>query len=160
MITQLLGLAGWLLVSFSAAAVGAVATSSAGAFYQQLTRPDWAPPASVFGPVWTALYLLMAIAAWLVWCERGFGGARAALSLFLVQLCLNGLWSWLFFAWQRGAWALGEIVILWVVILATLVAFWRVRPLAGMLLLPYLAWVSFAAALTFALWQSNPAALS
>jgi benzodiazapine receptor len=106
------------------------------------------------------LYLLMGIAAWLVWRERGFGGARAALSLFFVQLCLNGLWSWLFFAWQRGAWALGEVVILWVVILATLVAFWRVRPLAGMLLLPYLAWVSFAAALTFALWQSNPAALS
>lgn len=156
MTTQVFGLIGWLLVSFAAAAVGAVATSSAGAFYQQLNRPDWAPPSSVFGPVWTALYLLMGIAAWLVWRERGFGGARAALSLFLVQLVLNGLWSWLFFAWQRGAWALGEVLVLWVVILATLVAFWRVRPLAGLLLVPYLAWVSFATALTYALLQNNP----
>jgi tryptophan-rich sensory protein len=155
--TQVFGLIGWLLVSFAAAAVGAIATSSAGVFYQQLNRPDWAPPSSVFGPVWTALYLLMGIAAWLVWRERGFGGARAALSLFLVQLVLNGLWSWLFFAWQRGAWALGEVLVLWVVILATLVAFWRVRPLAGLLLVPYLAWVSFATALTYALLQINPA---
>jgi translocator protein len=159
MITQILGLAGWLLVSFSAAAIGAIATSNAGSFYEQLTRPGWAPPASVFGPVWSVLYLLMGIAAWLVWRERGFGGARAALSLFLVQLALNGLWSWLFFAWQRGAWALGEVLLLWVVILATLVAFWRVRPLAGLLLVPYLAWVSFAAALTYVLWQVNPGAL-
>ena len=150
------GLIGWLLVSFAAAAVGAIATSGAGVFYQQLNRPDWAPPSSVFGPVWTALYLLMGIAAWLVWRERGLGGARAALSLFLVQLVLNGLWSWLFFAWQQGAWALGEVLVLWVVILATIVAFWRVRPLAGLLLVPYLAWVSFAAALTYALWQNNP----
>ena len=160
MTRQAFGLIGWLLVSFAAAAVGAVATSSAGSFYQQLNRPDWAPPSSIFGPVWTALYVLMGIAAWLVWRERGFSGARAALSLFLAQLVLNGLWSWLFFAWQRGAWALGEMLLLWVMILATLVAFWRIRPLAGMLLMPYLAWVSFASALTFALWQSNPAALS
>ena len=76
--------------------------------------------------------------------------------MFLVQLVLNGLWSWLFFAWQRGAWALGEVLVLWVVILATLVAFWRVRPLAGLLLVPYLAWVSFATALTYALLQNNP----
>lgn len=156
---SLLGLAGWLLVSFSAAAIGAVATSNAGTFYEQLARPVWAPPASVFGPVWSALYLLMGIAAWLVWRERGSGGARPALSLFLVQLVLNALWSWIFFAWQRGVWALGEVGLLWVVILATLVAFWRVRPLAGLLLVPYLAWVSFAAALTYALWQRNPGAL-
>lgn len=156
MITQLLGLAGWLLVSFSAAGIGAVATSSAGSFYQRLTHPDWAPPASVFGPVWSALYLLMGIAAWLVWRERGFGGARPALSLFLGQLVLNALWSWIFFAWQREVWALGEVLLLWVVILATLVAFWRVRPLAGLLLVPYLAWVSFATVLTYALLQRNP----
>ena len=160
MSSQILGLAGWLVASFAAAAAGAVATSSAGSFYEQLTRPGWAPPASVFGPVWTVLYLLMGIAAWLVWRERGFRGARAALSLFLVQLALNGLWSWLFFAWQRGAWALGEVLVLWVVILATLVAFWRVRPLAGMLLVPYLAWVTFATALTYTLWRANPAVLS
>jgi benzodiazapine receptor len=157
---QILGLIGWLGVSFAAAAAGAVATSSAGSFYEQLTRPGWAPPATLFGPVWTLLYFLMGIAAWLVWRERGFAGARVPLSLFRVQLALNGLWSWLFFNWQRGAWALGEVLLLWAVILATLVAFWRVRPLAGMLLLPYLAWVSFATALTYALWRANPAALS
>ena len=157
---QILGLVGWLVVSFAAAATGAVATSSAGSFYEQLTRPGWAPPAALFGPVWTVLYFLMGIAAWLVWRERGFAGARVALSLFFVQLALNGLWSWLFFNWQRGAWALGEVLLLWVVIFATLVAFWRVRPLAGMLLVPYLAWVSFATALTYALWRANPAALS
>jgi len=157
---QILGLIGWLVVSFAAAAAGAVATSSAGSFYEQLTRPGWAPPAVLFGPVWTVLYFLMGIAAWLVWRERGFAGAGTALTLFLVQLALNGLWSWLFFAWQRGAWALGEVLLLWVVILATLVAFWRVRPLAGMLLVPYLAWVTFATALTYALWRANPAALS
>jgi translocator protein len=156
---QILGLIGWLTVSFTAAAAGGVATSSAGTFYEQLTRPSWAPPASVFGPVWTVLYLLMGIAAWLVWRERGFAGARVALSLFLVQLVLNGLWSWLFFAWQRGAWALAEVLLLWVLIVATLVAFWQVRSLAGWLLLPYLAWVSFATALTYALWRANPAAL-
>jgi len=157
---QILGLIGWLVVSFAAAAAGAVATSSAGSFYEQLTRPGWAPPAVLFGPVWTVLYFLMGIAAWLVWRERGFAEAGTALTLFLVQLALNGLWSWLFFAWQRGAWALGEVLLLWVVILATLVAFWRVRPLAGMLLVPYLAWVTFATALTYALWRANPAALS
>jgi tryptophan-rich sensory protein len=157
---QVRGLVGWLVVSFGAAAIGAVATTSAGAFYDQLTRPGWAPPASVFGPVWTVLYLLMGIAAWLVWRERGFRGARLALGLFLTQLALNALWSWLFFAWQRGAWALGEVLLLWLVIVATVAAFWRIRPLAGMLLLPYLAWVTFAAALTYALLQRNPAALS
>ncbi len=89
----------------------------------------------------------------------GFGGARPALSLFLGQLVLNALWSWIFYAWQRGVWALGEVLLLWVVMLATLVAFWRVWPLAGLLLVPYLAWVSFAAALTYVRWQSNPGAL-
>lgn len=153
---QLIGLLGWGVVSFAAAAAGGIATSNAGSFYQDLVRPDWAPPSWLFGPVWTALYLMMAVAAWLVWRERGFAGARPALTLFLVQLVANGLWSWLFFAWRQGALAFAEVLVLWGLIVATLIAFWRVRPLAGALLVPYLLWVSFASALTFSVWQMNP----
>jgi tryptophan-rich sensory protein len=156
---QGIGLAGWLLVSFAAAAVGGVASANAADFYQQLVRPGWAPPPWLFGPVWSVLYLMMGIAAFLVWRERGFRGARAALTLFIVQLAVNGLWSWLFFAWRRGALAFGEILLLWVLIAATIVAFWRVKPLAGALLIPYLLWVSFATALTWAVWRLNPGLL-
>jgi translocator protein len=155
----LLGLAGWLAVSFAAAAVGAVASLDAPSFYAALDRPPWAPPAGVFGPVWTALYTLMAIAAWLVWRERGLSGAPNALRLFVVQLAVNALWSWLFFAWQQGALAFVEVVLLWCLVAATAVSFWRVRKLAGVLLVPYLAWVTFAAALTFATWRLNPSVL-
>jgi benzodiazapine receptor len=153
---QFAGLLGWLVASFIAAAVGGAASIRAGSFYVQLDRPGWAPPSNVFGPVWTVLYLMMAVAAWLVWRERGFRAARTALSLFLVQLALNALWSWLFFAWRRGGPAFADIVVLWVLIVATLVTFWRIRPLAGALLVPYLAWVTFAAALNYSIWQRNP----
>lgn len=156
---QGIGLAGWLLGSFAAAAVGGVASGNAGDFYQQLARPGWAPPPWLFGPVWSVLYLLMGIAAWLVWRERGFRGPRTALTLFVVQLAANALWTWLFFAWRRGALAFSEILLLWVLIAATIVAFWRIRPLAGALLVPYLLWVSFAAALTLAVWRMNPGLL-
>src|SRR5262245_33528836 len=113
---QALGLAGWLVLTFAAAGIGALATATAGEFYGQLVRPSWAPPASVFGPVWTVLYALMAVAAWLVWRARGFAGARGALVLFVVQLAANSLWSWLFFAWRRGDLAFAEILVLWVLI--------------------------------------------
>jgi benzodiazapine receptor len=153
---QILGLLGWLVLTFAAAAIGGAASANAGAFYQQLTLPGWAPPAWLFAPVWSVLYLVIGIAAWLVWRARGFRGAGTALSLFLIQLAANALWTWLFFAWQRGALAFAEILILCGLILGTLVAFWRVRPLAGALLLPYLAWVTFASVLTFTTWQLNP----
>lgn len=156
---QFAGLVAWLVVSLTVAAIGGVASIRAGAFYTQLIRPGWAPPADVFGPVWTILYALMGIAAWLVWRVGGFGAARTALSLFLVQLAFNALWTWLFFTWNLGALAFAEIVLLWTLIVATLVAFWRIRPLAGALLIPYLLWVSFATALTFSVWQLNPQAL-
>lgn len=156
---QVLGLAGWLLVTFIAAAIGAAASIDAGPFYAQLARPEWAPPSSVFGPVWTALYVLMGVAAWLVWRVDGFRAARAALTLFLIQLSANALWSWLFFGWHRGALAFADILLLWVLIVLTLVAFWRARALAGALLVPYLLWVSFAAALNYAVWKLNPGSL-
>ena len=153
---RIIGLVGWLIVTFAAAAVGSLASLRAPEFYAQLSRPSWSPPASVFGPVWTFLYLLMAIAAWLVWRERGFGGARTALTLFIVQLIANALWSWLFFGWRMGTLAAIEVVVLVGLVAATLLAFWRIRPLAGALLLPYLAWVTFATALTTSVVRRNP----
>ena len=153
---QILGLIGWLFVSFAASAVGAVASIQARSFYSQLSQPAWAPPPSVFGPVWTVLYALMAVAAWLVWRRGGFRINRIALSFFLAQLILNALWSWLFFAWHLGALAFVDIVLLWILIVATLVSFWRVQLLAGALLIPYLLWVSFAAVLNYSVWQLNP----
>ncbi|HZM35286.1 MAG TPA: TspO/MBR family protein [Burkholderiales bacterium] len=149
-------LAGWLAACFAAAAIGAMATRQAPEFYAALARPDWAPPAWVFAPVWTVLYALMGIAAWRVWRRVRFG---APLMLFSVQLGLNALWSWLFFAWRMGAAAFFEILLLWILIAATTAAFWRVDRPAGALLIPYLAWVGFAAALTWTLWRGNPALL-
>ncbi len=149
----------WLIASFIAAGIGGAASIQAGPFYAQLVRPEWAPPSCVFGPVWTVLYALMGIAAWLVWRVAGFRAAKTALTLFLVQLALNALWSWLFFGWHRGALAFADIVLLWALIVATLVAFWRIKPLAGALLVPYLLWVSFAIALNYSVWQLNSALL-
>lgn len=153
---QTLGLVAWMIVVLVAAALGGLASAAAGSFYAQLDRPDWAPPAAVFGPVWSVLYLMMGLAAWLVWRERGWRGASLALGLFCVQLIANALWTWLFFAWRLGLWSLVDIVVLWFLIIGTISAFWRVRPLAGVLLVPYLAWVSSAAALTLAVWRLNP----
>ena len=140
----------------AAAGIGARASVQAASFYAQLQLPGWAPAASVFGPVWSVLYLGMAVAAWLVWRAGPSRAVRSALALYAVQLVLNALWSWLFFGWQFGALAVADIVLLWVAVAATLVAFWRIRPLAGALLVPYLAWVSFALALNVAILRLNP----
>lgn len=153
---QWVGLVGWLVVTGIAAYSGSMASRRSGDFYAQLDRPAWSPPAEVFGPVWTVLYILMAIAAWLVWRIGGFGHARTTLVLFLVQLVVNALWSWLFFAWQMGAAAFVDIVLMSVLVVATIVAFWRHSRLASALLLPYLAWITFAGALNLRLWQLNP----
>jgi tryptophan-rich sensory protein len=158
-LAQAVGLAAWVGVAFAAAAIGAVASIDAGTFYAQLVRPAWAPPGSVFGPVWSVLYLLMGIAAWLVWREQNADQRGAALTLFVAQLCANALWSWLFFAWRNGAFAFAEVLVLLALIAATTMVFWRIRRLAGVLMLPYLAWVGFASALTWAVWQGNPKVL-
>ena len=156
---QGLGLVGGLAGTFVAAACGAIASTAAPAFYAQLARPSWAPPAGVFGPVWSTLYLLMAVAAWLVWRERGRRMRGVGLGLYVAQLVVNALWSWLFFAWHDGALAFADVVVLLALIVLTLSAFVRVRGLAGILLVPYLAWVGFATALTWAVWRANPALL-
>ena len=152
------GLIGWLMACFSAASPGVVIRP--GAWYAALNKPAWNPPAWLFGPAWSLLYTLMAVAAWLVWRRHGFQGASAALGLYGSQLVANALWTWLFFAWHQGAWALAEIAVLWLLITGTMLAFWRLHRLAACLLLPYLAWVSFAAALNLALWRLNPTVLA
>jgi translocator protein len=157
--SQAIGLVFWLLLAFGAAAVGALASASASEFYRDLARPSWAPPGWLFGPVWSVLYALMGAAAWLVWRVRGFGGARSALLVFVVQLAANALWTWLFFAWRQGGLAFAEILLLLALIFATIVLFWRVNRLAAVLLFPYLLWVSFASALTLSTWRLNPGLL-
>ena len=156
---QGLGLAAWLLASIVTGGIGGFASINAAGFYGQLVQPAWAPPAWLFGPVWSVLFVLMGVSAWLVWRDHGVGCAAAALRLYAAQLVANALWTWLFFAWRLGAVALAEIAVLWLLIAATMLAFWRLHRVAALLLLPYLAWVSFAAALNFALWRLNPAVL-
>lgn len=157
---QAAGLLGWLLLTFAAAAIGAAASATAGAFYAELSRPAWAPPGWLFGPVWSALYFLMGVSAWLVWRARGLAGARGAWILFVTQLAANALWSWLFFVWHRGGLAFAEVILLWCLIAGTIIAFWRISKVAAVLLLPYFAWVTFASALTFSIWRLNPGVLS
>jgi translocator protein len=149
--SSLLVLVGFLVLTFAVAAFGS--QFSPGEWYAQLEKPSWNPPNWIFGPVWTILYALMAVAAWLVW--HGGKLVRPALVLYFVQLALNGVWSWLFFGLERPGLAFAEIVVLWLAIAATLAFFWRVRPLAGALLVPYLLWVSFASVLNFTLWRMN-----
>jgi benzodiazapine receptor len=144
----------FLALSFGAALVGS--QFMPGAWYAEIAKPSWNPPSWVFGPVWTVLYVLMAVAAWLVWrAGGGWRGAAVPLGLWLVQLVLNAAWSWLFFGQRRMDLALVEIVVLWAAILGCVVLFWRVRPLAGGLMLPYLACVGFAAVLNGTLWAMN-----
>jgi benzodiazapine receptor len=158
-LAQAMGFLGCMAIVFVAAALGAAASIDAATFYAQLVRPSWAPPASAFGPVWSILYLSMGVAAWLVWRERGAPLRRAALGVFLVQLCANALWSWLFFAWRNGAGAFAEVLLLLALIVATIALFGRVRRPAAILLLPYVAWVCLASALTWSVWRNNPGLL-
>ena len=146
-------LAGWLVLSFSAASLGAFFMP--GEWYATLKKPSWNPPGWIFGPVWSALYTMMAVAAWLVWKRGGFAAQRRPLTLFLVQLALNAVWTPLFFGLHRPGLAFAEIVMLWLAIAATLAAFRPVSRPAAWLFVPYLAWVSFAAVLNFTLWRLN-----
>ncbi len=148
-----LSLLGWIALTACFAALGAAGSAAAPVFYAQLERPGWAPPAWLFGPAWTVLYLLMAVAAWRI---ARTAHATPALRLYLGQLVLNALWSWLFFAWRQGALAFACIVVLWLMIAATIAAFKQRERLAAALLLPYIGWVSFATALCYSIWQRNP----
>jgi translocator protein len=149
-----LALAGWVGVTFAAAAMGGLFLP--GEWYAGLRKPSWNPPNWIFGPVWSALYTIMAMAAWLVWKRGGFAGQRVALLLFLVQLLFNALWSPLFFGLHQPSLAFVDLMLLWLTLLATIAAFWKARRLAGAMLLPYLAWSTFAGSLNFAIWRLNP----
>lgn len=153
---QVFGLAAFVLICFAAAGLGGlVTTPRIPTWYADLAKPAWTPPDWIFGPVWTTLYLMMAFSAWLVWRQAGLAGARLRLALFGIQLVLNSLWSVLFFGLQSPGAAAVEIILLWAAILATLLAFWRRSSLAAALLVPYLAWVSFAVVLNVAIWWMN-----
>ncbi len=147
------GLAGWLAAAFTAALFGSRYVP--GMWYETLSKPAWTPPNWIFGPVWTLIYITMAVAAWLVWLKVGFAGGKMALGLFVFHLFLNAAWSYLFFGLHRPDLALIDIFALWFTILATGLLFYRIRAVSGLLMLPYLAWVSFAAWLNFALWRLN-----
>ncbi len=148
---QALALAGFIVVTFCAPLTGLVALP--GAWYEGLNKPVWNPPAWVFGPAWTTLYALMAVAAWLVWRQDGW---RRPLLLYFGQLALNAAWTPIFFGAHTMGWALVEIVMLWVAILLTMRSFHRVDRTAGWMFAPYLAWVTFATILNFTLWRLNP----
>jgi benzodiazapine receptor len=150
---RFLALAGFLLITFAAPALSAF-IDMPGAWYAALHKPAWNPPAWLFGPVWTLLYTLMAVAAWLVWQRVGM---TRPLALYFVQLALNAAWTPIFFGAHALSPALAVIVLLWLAILLTLLSFRRVSTPAAWLFVPYLAWSSFATCLNFTLWQLNPA---
>lgn len=153
---DLLGLLGFLAICFAvAAAGGAITASSVGSWYQTLQKPSFNPPDSIFGPVWTVLYGLMAVAGWRVWRRLGWHKGFEPLALFAVQLALNLTWSVLFFGLRRIGAALVCIVILWVAIAGTAATFRWIDRLSAWLLVPYLAWVLFAAVLNFEIWRLN-----
>jgi tryptophan-rich sensory protein len=149
-----IGLGFWLAITFAVAWIGS--RFQPGDWYAGLIKPALTPPAWVFGPAWTLLYIMMATAAWLVWRMDSLANTIGPLALFLGQLALNAVWSYLFFGLQRPGLALLDIVALWLAILATIISFWRSCPSAGILLIPYLLWVSFATYLNFQFWRLNP----
>lgn len=144
-------LVGFILATFCAPLAGSF--SLPGAWYAALNKPEWNPPSWIFGPVWSLLYLLMAVAAWQVWKRDGW---RRPIWLYFVQLAINAAWTPVFFGAHQPGWALVVIVMMWFAILLTLLAFFQVRKSAAWLLLPYLAWVTFATFLNFTLWRLNP----
>ncbi len=147
---QLLALVGFIVVTFCAPLLGLF--GKPGAWYAALDKPSWNPPAWIFGPVWSLLYLMMAVAAWIVWKRAGW---HRALGLYLIQLALNAAWTPIFFGAHQLGWALMEISVMWFAILLTLCSFFRLSRPAAWLLVPYLAWTTFAAFLNFTLWRMN-----
>ncbi len=148
-----ISLIGWIVLTFGAGFVGMRFVP--GEWYEQIRKPAFTPPDAVFAPGWTGLYVLMAIAAWLIWEQRATHHVSSALLFFIVQLGLNALWSYLFFGLHRIDLALIDIVLLWLCALLTLILFWGIKPLAGALLVPYLLWVSFTNILNYAIWKLN-----
>jgi benzodiazapine receptor len=153
---DVLGLTAFLVLCLAVSGIGAAVTAtSVGTWYQALHKPVFNPPDWIFAPVWTTLYILMAIAGWRVWRQAGFETGRKALTVFVVQLALNLAWSFIFFGQQRIGLALVEIVILLLAIIVTTALFWRIDRWSGVLFLPYVLWVAFATVLNASLWWLN-----
>jgi len=149
----------FVALALAAGAVGGLAAAP-GVWYAGLDKPDWNPPPWVFGPVWITLYLMIGVAGALAWSARATRAGKVGFGLYSLQLGLNALWSWLFFHWHRPDLALADLLVLLAAILGTTIAFRRIRPLAGALLLPYLAWVSFAGVLNAEIARRNPQGVS
>lgn len=150
------GLTVFLVVCLGAGGLGAIATTpEIEGWYQTVAKPSWNPPNNIFGPVWTTLFVMMAISGWLVWQASNEHKVKAPLTLFGTQLVLNIAWSWIFFGMHQPGWAFVEILVLWLAIAATAKSFFGISKLAGGLLVPYLGWVSFASVLNFAIWRMN-----
>jgi benzodiazapine receptor len=152
--TSILVLLGFGALSFLAALPGALFPP--GDWYRRLTKPAWQPPNWIFAPVWTTLYASMALSAWLIWRTAGFQGAAVPLAVYIAQLTLNAAWTPLFFGLHRIGLGLFDIVLLWCAVVATVALFHAIHAGAALLLIPYLAWVTFAAVLNFAIWRLNP----
>lgn len=152
----ILALIFFLFITFLAAFVGNYFTMpSIPTWYASLNKPSFSPPNWLFGPVWTILYVLMAVSAFLIWQKGENSQAKKALTFYFIQLTLNTLWSIIFFGWHNLGLAFAEIVFLWFFILLTMINFYKVKKLTGILFIPYILWVSFAAILNFAIWQLN-----
>jgi len=150
---RIISLIVFIVISLAAGMIGS--RFMPGAWYEGLAKPTWNPPNQVFAPVWTILYILMGVAAWMVWTSGDRIGIKLPIAVFIVQLAFNSLWSYLFFGLQRPDLAFFEIIVLWILICVTLILFWRISKPAGALLIPYLLWVSFATALNYQLWRLN-----
>lgn len=155
-VTSILVLAGFLAACFVVATTAAVFRPDA--WYRALRKPSWNPPDWLFPPAWTVLYIMIAVAGWLVWRERGFSGAVLPFAAYVAQLLLNGLWSPIFFGVKRLDLAFYELTLLWASIVVCIILFAPISSTAALLLLPYLAWVSFAGLLNYTIWKLNPEA--
>jgi benzodiazapine receptor len=144
------------LICYSAAGIGGYATAnSIEGWYSTINKPSFNPPNWIFGPVWSLLYTFMAITLWKIWSLPSSELQRTALFWFALQLALNTLWSFLFFYFESPLFALIEILILWVAILFTIIKFYQLVPWTGILLVPYILWVSFATFLNASIWWLN-----
>jgi tryptophan-rich sensory protein len=153
-VKNLSALALFILASIITAATGT--QFEPGEWYEQLNKPSWTPPNYAFPIAWSFLYLAMAVAAWLVWCKAGFKKASNALALHGLQLISNAAWSWLMFGMHEIRASLLNLTFLWATVATMMFLFWRIRPLAGALQVPYLLWLSYAWSLNFAIWYLNP----
>lgn len=145
----------FIILCFASAFIGSIFTfKSLKTWYPTIKKPSWNPPKEVFGPVWTVLYLLMAVSGWMIW-ERTQHVFGIEMVLFLIQLVFNTLWSLIFFGLRHPGWAFVDVILLWIFIVLTMLSFWSIYWLSGALFIPYLIWVSFAAFLNFTIWQIN-----